>query len=134
MADSFKETTANPAAAVKDAVRASELRSQAVLEVLPIGLAILDSQSRLIYSNRRYTELRGIPSDLAAWVKAIHPEDRERVFNSRTKALARGEPWADTYRFVHANGMTIWVSARAVPLRAGSELVGFVLTLEDVTP
>lgn len=119
--------------AADESAWASEGRLQAVLETLPIGLAILDSQSRLIYSNRRYAELRGMPSDLAAWVKSIHPEDRERVLSSRTHVLKHGERWTETYRFVHPDGVVLWVSARGVPLRVGSEIRGFVLTLEDIT-
>jgi len=117
-----------------DLVPPKEPWTQAILEALPIGLAILDPQTRLIYSNQRYSDLRGIPSDLGAWVQAIHPEDRERVLRSRSRFLLYYEPWAETYRFVHSDGTCVWVSARAVPLRVGSNIVGFVVTLEDVTP
>ena len=133
MADTRQVANSPLAASAENTVRASEIPSQAVLEILPIGLAILDCQGRLVYSNRRYVELRGHPSDLAAWVEAIHPEDRERVSSSRTQALTRGQSWADTYRLAHPNGNIVWVSARAAPLRVSSDLAGFVLTLDDVT-
>ena len=133
MAQAHEQADALFAAGAEQAGRASEIQSRAVLDVLPIGLAILDHQSQLVYSNRKYVELCRTPSDLAAWAEAIHPADRERVLNSRDRALARGESWADTYRFVPAHGTTVWVNARAVPLRVGSDLAGFVLTLEDVT-
>jgi len=133
MAEAHEQTAVLFAASAEEALQASEIHSRAVLEVLPIGLAILDNQSQLVYSNRRYVELRGVPSGLAAWAEAIHPADRERVLNSRNQALARGQSWADTYRFVHANGTTVWVSARAVPPRASSDPAEFALTLEDVT-
>lgn len=133
MGESSKLTAAALTAWVEDTVRVSEPQCRGVLEALPIGLTILDPQTRLIYANRRYIQLRGNPSDLAGWVQAIHPEDRERVLRSRAQALAHGEPWAETYRFVHTDGRTVWVSARAVPLHDGPDLAGFVLTIEDVT-
>lgn len=118
----------------KGMVPPNGLWTQAILEALPIGLAILDLRERLIYYNQRYSDLRGIPSDLAAWVQAVHPEDRDRVLRSRSGSLLHFEPWAETHRFVHSDGRTVWVSARAVPLRVGADIAGIALTLEDVTP
>lgn len=46
------EQSVTSAAFVKGMVPPSELRSQVVLDALPIGLAILDPQSRLIYSTK----------------------------------------------------------------------------------
>lgn len=119
-------------AGASGAAQSGNVHLQAVLETLPIGVAVLDRAQRLLYSNPRALELRGVPYE-PAWAEALHQDDRKRVFESRSRAFARVESWTDTYRFVHSNGSIVWVSARAVPLRLMSEVVGFVLTLEDVT-
>lgn len=119
-------------AGTSGAAQSGNVHLQAVLETLPIGVAVLDRAQRLLYSNPKALELRGVPYE-PAWAEALHQDDRKRVFESRSRAFARVESWTDTYRFVHSNGSIVWVSARAVPLRLMSEVVGFVLTLEDVT-
>jgi len=106
----------------------------AIINELAVGVVILDEDAQPRQWNRRCVELQGFePTNVAAWISAIHADDRERVVESWEKALAQRSSWAEIYRFVHADGRVIWVSARAAPLNVRGRHVGFVRTLEDVT-
>ena len=55
-------------------------------------------------------------------------------FRARSSSgVSSGIAWSDISRYVHPDGHVVWVSARSVPTYSGSELIGFVRTLEDIT-
>ena len=111
----------------------SEARLKRVVEESPVGVVVLDSEGHPVFYNRRCAELRGHEIELSHWAEALHPDDRNRVIESWSRAAKSGSPWAEVYRFVHSDSRTVWVSGRALPIRSGSELLGFVRTLEDIT-
>ncbi len=48
-----------------------------------------------------------------SWLERIHPDDRERVFESAKIALEKKKKhWQETYRFIHSNGREIPVAHR----------------------
>jgi PAS domain S-box-containing protein len=114
-------------------LRTAEARLKAAIEESPVGLIILDSEGRPVFHNQRCAELRGHELELSDWARALHPADRNRVIESWSHAAKSRSPWAEVYRFMHADGRTVWVSGRALPIHSGSELLGFVRTLEDIT-
>jgi PAS domain S-box-containing protein len=118
------------------AVRESEARLQALIEASPLGIDVMDLEGNPVFYNPKCEELHGIGLDAASgkgWEDAVHPEDRERVDASWYAAASKGQPWSDTYRFLHPDGKVVWVSGRAAPMRIDGQLVGFVGTLEDIT-
>jgi PAS domain S-box-containing protein len=117
----------------EDLFRTTEARLKGVVEECPVGVILLNRQGDPVYYNRKCAELRGNEVDLMAWANALHPDDRERVISSTTTAIERGIPSNEKYRYMHSNGGTVWVRARTAPIRSGSELLGFVRTLEDIT-
>lgn len=118
------------------AIRESESRFRGLVEASPLGILVLSSDGSPIFQNARAEELHGMTLEQAAgrgWADAIHPDDRGRVVRSWSEAVrARGQ-WSQTYRFRHAGGRAVWVSARAAPLLIDGHPEGFVGTLEDVT-
>ena len=122
-----------PASELHRTALLSEARLKAVLENLPVGVVTLDTGGNPLQWNQKFVELRGLEPELSTWINALHPDDRERVVQSWRDAAVRGEPWNAVYRFLHADGRVVWVSARAAPLRIDGELLGFVRTLEDIS-
>ena len=110
---------------------------RALLEASPLGIAIMDVEGNPIFHNPKCEELHGIggvgEASGKGWERAVHPEDRARVDASWYAAASRGEPWSDTYRFLHPDGEVVWVSGRAAPFYVCDQLAGFVGTLEDIT-
>lgn len=118
------------------ALRESEARLRALIQVSPLGIAVMDVEGNPVFYNPKCDELHGLSLGEAAgrgWEGALHPDDRARVDASWYAAARAGESWSDVYRFLHADGEVVWVSGRAAPIRVDDQLVGFVGTLEDIT-
>ena len=118
---------------VANLLRTSETRLKSVIEGSPVGVVILSPTGQPVYYNEKCAELRGHEVELSTWANAVHPDDRERVVKASTEAVASPIAWSDIFRYVHPDGRIVWVSARSVPSHSGSELIGFVRTLEDIT-
>jgi PAS domain S-box-containing protein len=56
-------------------------------------------------------------SDAEMWVRVIHPEDREWVFEQTTVSTETGEEVEYEYRVVDANGKVHWVHDRGCLIR-----------------
>lgn len=114
----------------------SEARLRALVEASPLGITIMDLKGNPVFYNPKSEELHGISLAEAGgdgWVRAVHPEDRERIATTWYEAARTGQPWAATYRFLHGDGSVVWVSGRAAPMLIEGRLAGFVGTLADIT-
>jgi PAS domain S-box-containing protein len=93
-----------------ETLRASEQRFRALAESAPIGVFLADADARCVYTNPAWIEITGAGTDRglgAAWVAAIHPEDRERI-----QAIRRDSPAGDVDAEVRArtpSGEVRWV-------------------------
>lgn len=58
------------------------------------------------------TEVTDAGVGLAAFVRAVHEDDRERVVGAIREAIEHGGPFASEYRVVDTWGRTHWVTAR----------------------
>lgn len=90
-----------------------------------------------IYVNERVCETTGLNSEdflKDGWTQAVHPDDRNWVFEDWRKTVKKGSPWKTEFRFQHLNGEITWVSAQARPERnTKGEIQGYVGTLLDIT-
>lgn len=114
----------------------SEARLRALIECSPLGITIMDLKGNPIFYSPKSEELHGISLAEAGgdgWLRAVHPEDRERIATTWYEAASTGQPWAATYRFVHGDGSVVRVSCRAAPMWIEGRLAGFVATLADIT-
>ncbi len=72
-------------------------------------------------------------TDLASWIRRIHPEDRDRTVARCRTALARRTSHKFQYRLVAADGSTLWFLAVCSVFRdpdGAERLIGFMI---DVT-
>ena len=63
------------------ALRESERRFQTLAISSPVGIFQTDAQGRTIYVNPQWCEIAGLPAEKAlgdGWLRAVHPEDREK--------------------------------------------------------
>jgi len=76
--------------------------------------------------------LQDILTDRRALVRAVHKEDRARVYAARKAAVEKG--YDETYRILRADGSTRWVHDRAFPVHDPSGRVYRIAGIaEDVT-
>jgi PAS domain S-box-containing protein len=117
--------------------KASELFSEALVQISPIGIYRTDEAGRCVYVNKRWEEITGISSASAlgeGWASALHPEDRLRLFAEWNQSVAEDRPFESEYRFRRKDGSVAWVIGRAIPQRdRQGRVLGYVGSVEDVT-
>jgi PAS domain S-box-containing protein len=67
------------------------------------------STNRVLWNDGIYLLFKYTPdqvgSDIHWWIEHIHPQDRERVFNSISETIQSGDQfWSEEYRFLCGNG------------------------------
>jgi PAS domain S-box-containing protein len=118
-------------------LRDSERRYQTLTEVSPVGIFYADPQARCIYVNDRWCEIAGLSADEAAgtgWVRALHPDDRERVLDEWRRASEESRSLKSEYRLERSDGEIAWVFAQGVAEKANDgSVAGYVGTITDIT-
>ncbi len=121
----------------EDALKISEERFRLLGAAAPIGIFLTDIQGNCLFTNARWQEITGLTLEQSlgeGWSRAIHPDDREEVFQLWSEAVRTKTLFAHEFRFLRPDGRICWVSARASELRSHDGTpVGFVGTDEDVT-
>ena len=115
----------------------SEGRLQILAKVSPVGIFRTDALGNCIYVNERWCELAGMREAEAlgeGWIRALHPEDRERVLSEWSQAAVDNMPFQSECRFQHPSGKVTWLLALAeAELDVGGQVVGYVGTITDIT-
>ena len=96
-------------------------RFQGLVETAPVVsyVAEYDDRGGLRYISPQVEALTGYPSarfteDPEFWRRIVHPEDRERVFAQVEEDWRAGRPFTCEYRYLTAEGRTVWVWEREV--------------------
>ncbi len=118
-----------------------ELRTQqaelaAVNDASPLGLFRTGPDGACTYVNRTYEEMSGYTREQAlgdGWAKAIHPEDRLKVFQAWSKSSRTNQPYQGVYRFRHPNGRIVWASMKTAPILVDGRNQGYVGSVDDIT-
>jgi diguanylate cyclase (GGDEF)-like protein/PAS domain S-box-containing protein len=106
----------------EDALAKSREKLDSILSSMLDAVYSVDAKSfELLQTNAAITQIFGIPqeefyADGTAYLKYIHPEDREIVDRSAKEIFEHGEgEWV--YRIIRPDGETRWVSDRAKLIR-----------------
>jgi PAS domain S-box-containing protein len=122
---------------VERALRASETELQSLNRLTPAGIFRTDADGNPTYFSKRWWEVTGAPETddmYAAWLAAIHPEDREETVAAWRKSVLMGVPYAQEFRTVLPDGSTRWVYTEAVEERDDNgKIVGYVGSNYDIT-
>ncbi len=118
-------------------LQSSEERFRQLATHAPVGIFQLDNQGACLYVNRSWCEMAGASAAEAAasgWTRTLHPDDLAAVTASWAQALAAGGEWDFECRFLHADGVTRWVHARAVALHdAAGAISGYLGNTLDIS-
>ena len=119
------------------ALEQSEERFRSLSASSPIGIFQADAAGACVYTNDRWQEIYDLGMAEAGgdgWVKRIHPEDRERVFEQWRKSAANRTEFSLEFRLLRPTGECRHVHARSRPiLTKQGEVSGHVGTVEDIT-
>jgi len=118
-------------------VREGEELFRALSAAAPVAILSTDAKGKILYANKRWTELTGRTSEDAVnrgWYSVVHPEDREVVENLWKSGVEFGMELKDQCRFLTKDGHVNWVEwqTRALYALDGS-LQGYVGVIEDIT-
>jgi PAS domain S-box-containing protein len=95
-------------------------------------------KQQVIYVSAGYEKIWGrscasLYASARDWIDAIHPEDRDRVFNSAMTRQASGD-YDEEYRILRPDGSIRWIRDRAFPVRAERGEVDHIAGIaEDIT-
>ncbi len=117
-------------------LKESQLLFETLTQVSPVGIFRTCPDGYTTYVNPKWMTLSGLSFDEAigfGWMKAVHPDDVERV-KSRWKADVDSQRTSiSEYRFLRADGSVCWVMGNAEPEIRENEIVGYIGSITDIT-
>jgi len=115
----------------------SKKHFEALVSTTPVGVFETDATGACVYVNNRWLEISGISRDEAlgsGWVKALHPDFRERIFAQWVAAVQKAQPLQWEMCLRHPDGKDTWVLAQASPVRSEhGELTGYIGSITDIS-
>ena len=115
----------------------SRLMYQALTSTAPVGIFRTDPTGHCLFVNNQWCEYSGLTEEEAlgtGWIKALHPDDRERVGLEWQDAARLGAQFKSEYRFLRSDGEVFWLFGLASPEKnSNGQVVGYVGTVTDIT-
>jgi two-component system sensor kinase len=121
---------------VETALRESEEHFRQVTEHIQEVFWLSDTRkNEVIYVSPAYASIWGQSCESLyrsphSWLEAIHPEDRERVWEAALTKQAMGT-YDEEYRIVRPDGSTRWIRDRAFPIHDSSGAVCRIAGVAD---
>lgn len=119
------------------ALAESRRQYAALAAAAPVGIFRTNAKGHCLYVNERYCEISGMVAQEAlglGWSRALHFDDRNRVFATWYEATQKHLPFSAEYRFQRSDGSTIWVSGQAVVEQdEHGSIIGYIGTISDIT-
>ncbi len=114
--------------------------SQQLFETLalmsPVGIFRTRADGYTNYVNPKWCELSGLNYSEAlgnGWLKAVHPDDRDKIYHGWREKTQDAEKSIAEYRFVKDDGSIVWVLGNALPEIVDGELNGYIGTITNIT-
>lgn len=105
--------------------------------VSPVGILRTDPAGRCLYVNARWSEMAGRPTAEAlggGWLKALHPDDRDRVVEELYWATREDCCFESKLRFQRPDGAVSWALGQALPERdTNGKITGYTGAVTDLT-
>ncbi len=102
----------------------------------PVGIYRTDAMGKTTYVNPQWCELTGLTPNEAMgneWVKAVHPDDREKIIDGWYERVGKQEKFYAEYRFLRKDGSVVWVLGNTLPEEKDGKVSGYIGTITDIT-
>lgn len=119
----------------EQALEASELRMQNLLDSAPIGLFLTDRAGNILYANRNFERITQMDSDLfkdKRWIKLLSEPDQLRFREAWDRFTQGTEPFAIEYSFCTEDRRERWAKVNAVRLSDGNRFLGVMQEITDL--
>ncbi len=114
-----------------------ERHFEILFSTTPVGIFETDINGKCLYVNARWSEITGLSIEDAkgdGWTKALHPEDKDRIYAEWSASTLENRPFNLEYRFLHANGKTVWVLGQSATYKSRlNDQSGYIGTITDIT-
>ena len=121
----------------ENALSESSVRYKKLTQISPIGIFQTDGNGLTTFVNPAWCEITGLTFGDALgfnWLNAVHPDDKERLFEGWQKAKKLNKTSLSDYRFVRPDRSVAWVMGQAVPeTNAEGKAIGYIGTITDIT-
>ena len=118
-------------------LRVSEKRFQTLANMAPAGIFRTAPDGSCTYVNESWKQLAGLEDgewEGSGWVRALHPEDAQRVADKWMDHVAREAPTSDEFRWVWRDGSVVWVHVVYGPEYDDTgTMTGFIGVVSDIT-
>ncbi|MCI0415431.1 PAS domain S-box protein [bacterium] len=122
---------------MEETLRQNQKWFETLSHLSPVGIFRTDADGNCLYVNERWSEITGRSAEDAAgkgWAEALHPEDRNRVFDEWNAAVKEAKPFASEYRFQKRDGAVNWVIGQSVSVKGdGGDVIGYIGTVTDIS-
>lgn len=121
---------------VEDALRRNEAQFRAICDACPVGIFLTDANGASLYTNPANLAQMGCVLEETqgnGWQRAIHPDDRAKVFEGFAAATKAGAPYRGVNRYLHRDGRAVLVDIHASAIHDGERVIGYVGMAEDIT-
>jgi two-component system sensor kinase FixL len=103
-------------ARLSDDLRESQERMALATQAVNLGIWVRDLVRNEVWATDKWRELLGFAKseriDLNSFLQKLHPEDREAVGQTLTKALSDVGGYETEYRVILPDGQTRWIASR----------------------
>ena len=118
----------------------SEAKFRTLGESAPDCIFMADRIGQWIYCNSPWTKMTGFSSEESmghGWIRALHPEDKDKILGQWDAALRERHDLSQEFRLLTAAGQVRWVSCRVAPVQYESaengETGGFAGSIRDIS-
>ena len=104
----------------EEELRRSENRLRSIIQATAVVVWSVDPAGAMHHCSPPWHEFTGFSEEEVrgmGWVKAVHPDDRERAEAVWERCLATLEDYQIEYRVQKANGQIVQLAVRGIPLR-----------------
>jgi PAS domain S-box-containing protein len=119
-----------------EALRESQQLFQTLAQVSPVGIFRTQPNGYTTFVNPKWQALSGLSYEEAlgfGWLKAVHPDDREKIEKGWQSDVQSKKTSYAEYRFLNSNGNVTWVIGNALPEMRNDTITGYVGTITDIT-
>ncbi|MFO8038931.1 MAG: PAS domain S-box protein [Sodalinema sp.] len=118
-------------------IHPQEYQFSRLVESAPVGLFLADPMGACRYVNPHWCQTTGLSREDCldyGWLRAIHPGDRDRVFQAWDQAVNQHQHLSLQYRILRRDQRLSWISGQLVALYDPNDnLMGYLGTLNDIT-
>ena len=120
----------------REALDERQKRVETILDTIPQIIWSAGPDGRIDFLSNQWDGTFGSHEDLISengWAELLHPNDRQRAFQSWRTSLATGEAYECEFRLLHPSAEFLWVLVRALPERnPAGEIIRWYGTCTDI--